>query len=195
MTDLSTLKGEMRRAMRARRAEYVRQHPDAALALRNLFLDAVEVLNGAVVSAYVACDYEIDPYPIMEVLHHRGHPLCLPVVNGRGEPLSFRIYVPGDVLVPIGRPPIPTPAEDKALVEPDLLITPLLAFDMRGNRLGQGAGYYDMTLIELRKRKKIYAVGVGYDCQRIDEVPFGALDAPLDKVITENQAYNLVKPT
>ena len=196
MTDLKTLKSEMRRAMRARRAEIFRQKPDASIALRDLFLDAVEVPKGAVVSGYVACDFEIDPYPIMEMLHHRGHPLCLPVVNGQGEPLSFRTYIPGDELVPVGRPPIPTPAETKALVWPDVVIAPLLAFDIRGNRLGQGAAYYDMTLIELRKRKKIMVIGVGFDCQRTDEVPVGTLvDAPLDKVVTETQAYTVEKPS
>jgi len=191
---LNAEKQKLRRAMRARRAEMYRQKPEAAIALRDLFLDAVEVSKGAVVSGYVACDFEIDPYPIMEVLHHRGHPLCLPVVNGKGESLSFRLYIPGDALVPVGTPPIPTPAESKTLVWPDLVIAPLLAFDVRGNRLGQGAGYYDMTLIELRKRKKILAVGVGFDCQRADEVPAGMLDAPLDKVVTETQAYTVEKP-
>jgi 5-formyltetrahydrofolate cyclo-ligase len=70
------------------------------------------------------------------------------------------------------------------VLEPDILLVPLLAFDGRGRRLGYGGGFYDRTLAGLRARKPIAAVGLAYDEQRIDEVPHLDYDEMLDWVLT-----------
>ncbi len=64
----------------------------------------------------------------------------------------------------------------------DIIITPLVAFDNRLNRLGQGLGYYDRYL----STAHAITVGVGYEIQRVHAVPVEAWDIPLDFVITEN---------
>ena len=68
------------------------------------------------------------------------------------------------------------------VIIPDLLFIPLLAFDRAGRRLGYGGGYYDRTLAALPRAT---AIGCGYACQELDEVPADAYDARLSAIATE----------
>lgn len=136
------------------------------------------------ISAFWPMGEEIDIRPLLQALHDDGHALCLPRTPKRGEPLSFHAWRPGDVLE---RGPVGTsqPPASAALIEPDALIVPLLAVDPSGFRLGYGGGYYDRTLIRLRARRAITAIGVCFDDQRIERVPTGPNDARLDFLLTE----------
>ena len=67
---------------------------------------------------------------------------------------------------------------------------PLLAFDAYGSRLGYGGGYYDRTLAALRAKRRILAVGVAFDGQKVDRLAVGLHDARLDKVVTERDVYS-----
>jgi 5-formyltetrahydrofolate cyclo-ligase len=78
------------------------------------------------------------------------------------------------------------PKEDALEVEPDILIVPLAAFDRHGNRIGYGAGYYDLTINRLRQRKPVVAIGIAYAAQEVAEVPATPRDARLDLVLTEH---------
>ena len=71
------------------------------------------------------------------------------MVAGRGKPLVMRSYVFGQALNE-GVWGIREPKDDAPEVAPDILIVPLAAFDRHGNRIGYGAGYYDMTINRLR---------------------------------------------
>jgi 5-formyltetrahydrofolate cyclo-ligase len=105
-------------------------------------------------------------------------------VIARDRPLEFRRWRPGATLV-IDRFGIAHPPADAAVIEPDVLLVPLLAFDSRHYRLGYGAGFYDRTLADLRARKTILAIGVAYSAQRVAEVPLDGWDEALDLVLTE----------
>jgi len=87
----------------------------------------------------------------------------------------------------VGQFGVSTPPADAAVLEPDWLLVPLLAFDARGYRLGYGGGFYDITLADLRARKKIFAIGAAYDGQEIAAVPRDANDARLDAILTEQR--------
>jgi 5-formyltetrahydrofolate cyclo-ligase len=78
---------------------------------------------------------------------------------------------------------IPEPKADKALLEPDIVLVPLLAFDRAGWRLGYGGGFYDRTLRLLRSCKSVATVGLGYDEQQVDAVPHLDYDQRLDWVL------------
>ncbi len=67
---------------------------------------------------------------------------------------------------------------------------PLAAFDRRGNRIGYGAGYYDMTINRLRSMKPVVAVGIAYAAQEVAEVPTTPRDARLDLVLTERDVID-----
>lgn len=160
-------------------------------ALRDCFAARFDALPaGAAVSGFWPIRDEIDVRPLLEWCAARGHPIALPVVQGRGRPLLFRRWTPGGPLVdrPFG---LREPPADAAAVRPDVLLVPLLAFDLAGNRLGYGAGYYDMTLAALRRDKPVTAVGVGFDSQQVAAVPHGAADAPLDWVATPTRVVRV----
>jgi 5-formyltetrahydrofolate cyclo-ligase len=137
---------------------------------------------GAIVSGFMAIGAEIDPLPLMTTLAP-SHMLALPVLMGKGQPLAFRRWAPGEPLKS-GLWGIREPLETAPVVEPDVLLVPLLAFDANGRRLGYGAGYYDRTLALLRSRRPIIAIGVAFDEQEEAEVPVSASDQPLDWVLT-----------
>ena len=80
---------------------------------------------------------------------------------------------------------------DAPEVAPDILIVPLLAFDRTGNRIGYGAGYYDMTIAKLRAMKPAVAIGIAFAAQEIAKVPVTPRDARLDLVLTEREIIDL----
>lgn len=140
-----------------------------------------------IVSGYYPMEGEIWPLPLMAALRSKGHSLALPVMQGKGDPLLFRAWNPGDPLIP-GVWGIRQPAPDRAVVLPDIVLVPLLAFDARGYRLGYGGGYYDRTLRSLRAVKPILAVGLALDELEVDAVPHLDYDERLDWVLTPSGA-------
>ena len=133
------------------------------------------------VSAYWPMRSEADPRPILETLHQRGLPLCLPaIVDGR---MIFRRWAPYEPIVPGGFGTlVPSPAEPE--VKPAILIVPLAAFDRRGYRIGYGKGYYDRALTEL---EPTLSIGIGYAAQEIEAVPDAPHDQHLDWIVTERE--------
>ena len=64
----------------------------------------------------------------------------------------------------------------------DLIVVPGVAFDLKGNRLGRGKGYYDRFLCQHQKVKKI---GICFDFQLVDNVPVEENDIPMDEIISK----------
>ena len=72
------------------------------------------------------------------------------------------------------------------IIEPDLILCPMLSFDSSGFRLGYGGGFYDRTIDYLSKRKSILTMGCGYSQQLSQKfLPKGTYDKSLDTVVTE----------
>jgi 5-formyltetrahydrofolate cyclo-ligase len=127
---------------------------------------------------------EIDPTPLMKRLAAAGLRLALPVAFDRAEPLKFRAYDFGDRLEPDACN-IASPTSEAAVVRPDLVITPLLAFDCKGGRIGQGGGHYDRTLTLLRAQGAVFVLGLAYAGQQVADIPLEAHDQRLDAILTE----------
>lgn len=139
----------------------------------------------ASVSAFLAIGEELDLLPLMRRLWRDGHTVGLPVMIGKGMPLEFRAWKEGEALGEAMwgiREPLPS----ASVIEPDVLLVPLLAFDEAGYRLGYGGGFYDRSLARLRAMKPVIAIGVAYDEQRVDAVPHNHYDEPLDWVLTQS---------
>jgi 5-formyltetrahydrofolate cyclo-ligase len=180
---------EEKRALRARmlacRTTLVgaeRARAASALAGRGLeFLGAIS--RTAIISGFASLPEELDAGPLLERLAADGFRLALPALQGKGRPLVFRAWAPGDAM-DSGTWGIAEPKTDKAVVEPDILLVPLLAFDRQGWRLGYGGGFYDRTLERLRGLEPAVAVGLAYDQQQVDAVPHLDYDQRLDWVLT-----------
>lgn len=159
-------------------------YPDFADRLAS-FAAVLALAPGAVVSGYRAMRDEADPHSLLLALALRGHPLALPAITPKGQPLRFHRWQPDDALTPHAYG-VDEPHPTAEIIVPDVVLVPLLAFDASGHRLGYGGGYYDRTLALLRSSKTITAIGIAYAGQEIAAVPFGPHDQRLDAVLTEN---------
>jgi 5-formyltetrahydrofolate cyclo-ligase len=178
------LKKALRREAKAARSAAFARHGAAA---SKTIADHGIVFAGrpapAIVSGFLAIGEEIDPTPLMLRLLGEGYRLCLPVMEGKGKPLVFRAWKPGDVLAETMwgiREPLP----EAETLDPDIVLGPLLAFDTEGYRLGYGGGFYDRTFARLRALKPIVSIGIAYDEQKIDAVPHADYDERLDWILT-----------
>jgi 5-formyltetrahydrofolate cyclo-ligase len=68
----------------------------------------------------------------------------------------------------------------------DLIIVPGVAFDLNGNRLGHGKGYYDSLL---RRNRDVLTIGLAFEFQVIDSIPIEKHDIPVGIIITEKRIY------
>jgi 5-formyltetrahydrofolate cyclo-ligase len=79
------------------------------------------------------------------------------------------------------------PGRDAAVLDPQLMLVPLAAFDAAGNRIGYGAGHYDRAIARLHARGMFpRLIGLAFDCQRVETVPAEPHDAPLGEILTES---------
>ena len=182
MTGRFDEKAPYRALTRALRGALKPAHPDAAVQA------AARLAQAGLGSFETAAVYhprgsEIDPFPLGAALARLGVRVALPAVTERGGPLVFRLK--GEGPLPPDALGIPSPGEEAEAVRPDLVVTPLLAFDRYGGRLGQGGGYYDRTLAALRASGPVFVLGLAYAGQQLDRVPMNAHDQRLDGVLTE----------
>lgn len=173
-----TPKQELRAAMRALRKRSAGVDPEASERAAG-HADALP--PGEIVALYRAMGSELDTDALANVLHQSGRRLCLPVVLERDAAMIFRAWAPGEPLeLDAAGCPAPLPLADA--VTPDLIVTPLLAFDALGGRLGQGGGYYDRTFAVLPNAQRI---GFAYAGQQVEQLDLEPHDIRLHGVLTE----------
>jgi 5-formyltetrahydrofolate cyclo-ligase len=191
--DTDTAKASLRRDATERRRAAVRDNPDAGAAARDNFLGVVKVPTGIPISAYWPLEEEFDPRPLFTALHRRGHPIGLPVILGKGQPLLFRLWEPAAELVR-GAFRVMTPPPTAPELVPQMLLVPLLAFDRAGYRLGYGGGFYDRTIANLRAAGEALTVGVTFAALEVPAVPRDDTDQPLDWIVTDREAIRVGVP-
>jgi 5-formyltetrahydrofolate cyclo-ligase len=172
-------KEALRRAALEARKAFVRTLADADRALleQRLAEKLTSLFAGvSVVAGYHPLGSEISPLPAMEEARAVGAIAAFPCFNNPAKPFRF---LAGDPLEP-GPFGIMQPAKRHPVVDPDLVLVPLIAIDGRGTRLGRGKGHYDRALLRLKKNKA-RLVGVGWPIQRLaDTIPRDGWDVPLD---------------
>ena len=132
--------------------------------------------GAAVVGGYAPLGSEISPQLAIEEARAVGRIVAFPAFDHPSKPFKFRA---GDPLEP-GPFGIMQPKRTAPVVEPDLILVPLIAIDGAGTRLGRGKGHYDRALGRL-KRSKAMLIGVGWSLQRLEVlIPTDAWDVPLD---------------
>ena len=197
MSDPKNIQAEkqaLRTAMKARRAALpalLRQATAEAIAVETLALLRVQCLAGRdarVVSGFLSIGDELDTGPVLKRLHSAGYTLCLPVMQGKNQPLLFRQWAPGDAMVAKVWG-IQEPNASQPSLMPDVMLVPLLAVDPAGMRLGYGGGFYDRTIDFFRQLRGVMTIGIAFDEQRVDAVPHLAYDMALDWIVTPSGAH------
>jgi len=147
--------------------------------------EAITFSPGTVVSGFWPIRSEIDPRPLLFALRERGARLSLPVVLDR-ETIGFRELLRDAPLIDTGFGTV-GPGPDAPMVDPELMLVPLAAFDAHGRRIGYGAGHYDRALARLaEKGLHPLLLGLAFDCQEVPEVPDEPHDVRLQQILTES---------
>ena len=180
---LAAQKRHLRDKLRFRRRHFAAKlDPVARLAAFHMLPAPLATLiaEHEVIGAYIACGDEPDILPMLSGCDA----MALPHHEARIETMDFRRWRPGD---PLAQGPWSTrqPADDAAaVVVPDLILCPLVGFDRRGGRIGQGGGHYDRYFA---RHPESLRIGVGWSVQEIDAVPSEPTDIALDAVLTEQE--------
>lgn len=187
------------RAVRQSRSEHRRLH--AASALADVVCGIDEVVQARCVALYASRSPEPGTGPLLERLQSRGVRILLPVL-GSGLRRGWAEYVgltdletraPGRPLEPSG----PDLGPD-AVADAEVVIVPALAVDNAGVRLGQGGGWYDRALENLRPGVRVIGVVFPeelYDAE-VRPLPRQPHDRPVDAVATPQEWHVLLsRPT
>jgi 5-formyltetrahydrofolate cyclo-ligase len=191
---MSTEKHTLRKAMRARLAT---MDPEtcttkSALACQRV-LDTPAFARANVVLIYLNMPNELSVHDLARAGWDAGKTVLAPRVDiptrhmDAIELTSFDSLTPGayDILEPDGEP------FDVSRI--DCIIVPGVAFDRDGNRLGQGAGFYDRFLS--RTGGAATTIAVGFDEQIVDRVPTDDTDWPMDLVVTDKNVFRPARAT
>lgn len=178
---------ELRREIRARRRAIVGAQREALSAAATVQALSCPALRRAErVAVFRSLPEEIDTEALLATLHNQGKRLYLPYVTGRGEALAWLPYQPGEALQPDRGRVLAPRWQPEALLpaaELEVVLTPLVAWNRRGYRLGMGGGYYDRSFPPGRTA---YLLGLAYGCQEAEFVP-QSWDIGLDALATEQQ--------
>jgi 5-formyltetrahydrofolate cyclo-ligase len=181
---LAERKADLRRRMRSARSALpldVRREL-AARAVEHL-LSLPELEAARTVMVFYSFGAELSTGGLIQRLHHVGRRVLLPFLDDSGT-MEAAELLPTDALVATTygpkEPPRRTPVNPG---EVDLVVTPGLAFDRLGHRLGYGGGHYDRFLRRLRGG--VPRIGIAFAVQLLEDVPAGEADQMVNAVVTE----------
>ncbi|MBA3936594.1 MAG: 5-formyltetrahydrofolate cyclo-ligase [Planctomycetes bacterium] len=172
------LRARVRAARRAQPPALRAAETDATIAATTAFLTRGDA---HVVASYMALPDELDLAALHRHLWNTGRPLLLPRVVGPGL-LAWHVVTGPDGLVPGAygiREPDPHHAPATELPDTAIVLVPGVAFARDGRRLGQGGGFYDRALAG----RSVRAIGIGFTCQLVEDLPHGAHDRMMDALI------------
>ena len=185
--------GEIRKLIRnKRRALTPAQQQSAAKNLASLISQQPFFQRAKRIGIYLANDGEIDPSLLLGIALAANKACFLPILHPlKSNRLLFGEYREGDQLNK-NRFGISEPQLKKTAIAPlwslDLLFIPLVAFDLSGNRVGMGGGFYDRTLAGCSNQpRKPTLIGLAHRCQEIDSISRQSWDIPLDQIITDRE--------
>jgi len=182
-------KSQLRQFFRELRGDISLTIKNAAAQSAATWLTTQEIFKSSEhIACYLPVKNEFDTSYIIDNIWNAKKNCYLPILND-DHALRFLQFEKGDKLR-LNRYSIPEPlahSYEIALPLLDMVIMPLLAFDMRGIRLGAGGGYYDKTFafLQANKAKKPFMLGLGYANQEANNLPYDTWDILLDGILTE----------
>jgi len=126
---------------------------------------------------------ELDIWPVLELSLALGTRCALPFFDGEKKTYGARLLASLTTDIVAGKFGVREPTStctEISLDRFDLILVPGLAFDLSGNRLGRGQGFYDRLLTEASGVK----CGVGHDFQLLEKIPTEPHDAKVDFILT-----------
>ena len=153
------------------------------------FKDIMKILKkqkflNKIVGGYYPYNYEIDAIKILDKFEKLNFQISLPKIK-KGFQMDFFTWSNKEPLS-INKYGIPEPISDQ-IVEPSILLLPLVAFDETLNRIGYGGGFYDRYLKKIKKNKKIITIGLAYSFQKVKKIPTNKYDIRLDFIVTNKK--------
>lgn len=180
------LRATIRRQRQQRSERRLAEHAEA---LRDEVLAMPSIATARCVSVYASRPHEPGTLPLIEALHQRGVRVLIPLL-GDGLRRGWGVYAGASDLIERapGRPPEPSGSflPSTALAEADVVVVPALAVDTSGTRLGQGGGWYDRALVDVRGDAPIVALtfaGEVHDAS-VSPLPREPHDVSVSAVIT-----------
>lgn len=137
---------------------------------------------GLIVASYVPIGSEADPAPLEHAARAAGCGLALPHVIDRATPLRFLPWDGEPSGLTTGAFGLRQPNPALPDIAPDVILTPLVAFDRALNRIGQGAGHYDRAFAAFPHARRI---GIAWSVQEIASIAPDPWDMPLHAIATE----------
>ena len=167
-----------------------------------------DVLAAKNIAVYLANDGELDPMLFIHWCWQQNKNIYLPVIHPFSPGNLLFLHYHQNSEMQSNKYGILEPKLDVRLIKSindiDIIFTPLVAFDLTGNRLGMGGGFYDRTLSAWfkhyryvdeekhayeRKLTKPYPIGLAHDIQLIDAIPSQLWDIPLPEIVTPTRQY------
>lgn len=157
------------------------------------------------IAVYLSHDGELDTKPLIKYLWAQQKEVYLPILHPfcKGHLLFLRYT--GATHMTVNRFNIAEPCLDVRGICParqlDTIITPLVAFDEQGNRMGMGGGFYDRTLQFLNTpvvgnhRVATHSpspvlLGLAHDVQKAVLLPTQVWDVPLPAILTPTTLHS-----
>ncbi|WP_343861623.1 5-formyltetrahydrofolate cyclo-ligase [Aliiglaciecola litoralis] len=184
----------------ARRSLSNSEQQQAEAKLLEQLLSSGTLDNQRHIAVYLSQDGEISCQALINWCWHNKVHTYLPVLNPHKA--GYLLFLPytKETKMKNNQYQILEPVFDpQSAIDLDalsLMLMPLVAFDLAGNRLGMGGGFYDRTLSQkLAKnspstRPFPLLCGVAHDCQQAQRIETQSWDVPVDKIITPSTVIN-----
>ena len=191
MTEINVNKEIQRKTSIKKRATLKDKNSNASKTLQDHLNGLINFKNYKIIASFISFKSEISTQFLNEFLLNNGKILCLPIIKNNSETLNFIEYNLKTKLVS-GKFGIMQPSDLSKEFLPEIILTPCLAFDENGFRLGYGGGYYDKTFSYLKKMKhKFLSIAVAFDDQKIDDLVHDEYDQKIDYILTEKKLYKV----
>jgi 5-formyltetrahydrofolate cyclo-ligase len=191
MTDITEQKAALRKQLRKARRDHAAALPTevSALVFRQPPAPVRDMVpEGAIIGLYRADPGEAPAGGYTRHFMEKGHQVALPRITTLDAPMQFHVHTDpfGESDLIEGPMSLMQPAADAQVVTPDVLFMPLVGFTQRGDRIGQGGGFYDKWLAA---HPDTLAIGLAWDAQCVDSLPVEDHDQPLAAIITPTRIY------
>ena len=191
MTQATNAKAQLRkRGLHARRLLDDQARIRASQIIAERIVHSHEFMACKTIACYLPCYDEVDPSYIIERAWRANKRIFAPVI-ANNQNMFFRQLLP-DTQIEKNRFDLWEPASGQTIRAKriDVVITPVVAFDNRRNRIGMGGAYFDRCFSFLKNRQHWLhpkLIGVAFDCQKVEKIVPNHWDIRLYSVITERQ--------